>query len=76
MPAARKPKTKAAAKRRKAALTPKKKETPKGKTQDVIQLKRAENDARKREQMMNPKNSADYKKLQERVRNLKSQRKA
>ena len=54
MPAARKPKTKAVAKKRKAALTPKKAETPKGKTQDVIQLKRAENDAKKRKQQAEP----------------------
>jgi hypothetical protein len=76
MPAARKPKTKAVAKKRKAALTPKKAETPKGKTQDVIQLKRAENDVKERKRLMNPKNSKEYKKLQERVKNLKSQRKA
>lgn len=76
MPAARKPKTKAVAKKRKAALTPKKPATPKGKTQDLIQLKQAENDLNEARKMMNPKNSADYKKLQQRVYNLKSQRKA
>ena len=78
MPAARKAPKKVAAKRKTAIKNTIKRqtETPKGKTQDLIQMKQAENDAQEAKGMMHPKNSKGYKKLQERVRNLKSQRKA
>ena len=78
MPAARKAPKKVAAKRKTAIkkAIKRKTETPKGKTQDLIQMKQAENDAQEAMKMMDPRNSKGFKKLQQRVRNLKSQRKA